>query len=58
MPTKKTSNSQNTMAVRMYGDVMARCLTDTIYGAERKTVRRGRELQFDAKSGKPDGIGL
>lgn len=49
MPTKKTSNSQNTMAVRMYGDLMARCLTDTIYGAERKIVRRGKEVQFDAK---------
>jgi len=36
-------------AFDMYVDLMARCLTDMIYGAQRNIVRRGNKVKFDAK---------
>lgn len=33
----------------MYVDLMAKCLTDMIYGADRPIVRRGKRVQFDAR---------
>ncbi len=33
----------------MYVDLMARCLTDMIYGADRPIVRRGKTVSFDKK---------
>jgi len=36
-------------AFEMYVDLMAKCLTDMIYGADRTIVRRGKKIQFDAK---------
>lgn len=33
----------------MYVDLMANCLTDMIYGADRRIVRRGKTVQFDKK---------
>lgn len=36
-------------ALDMYIDLMAKCLTDMVYGADRTIMRRGKKVPFDAK---------